>query len=123
MVFPCEHCARDVGEESCLGCRVVIPFYMCSRCKKPTWNPRYKSGVECPKCKRQVIQHFQKSMRYQISHYVCNHCGAIVENPTFKNYSSCLNCTPRCKACNGYLATNEHLDYSECVACGKHYGK
>lgn len=121
LVFQCENCGGDVGEESCLGCRTVIPYYMCSHCHKPTWNPRYHSGLECPSCGRQVVLHPQKSMRTQISHYLCQSCGTVVESHLFNRYSACANCTPICPevGCRGYLATSSELDYFQCIKCGK----
>lgn len=119
MVFQCERCGGDVGEEGCVGCRQVIPYYMCSHCHKPTFNPRYKSGLPCPNCGAQVIVHFQKSMRPQISHYLCQKCKTVVENPVFNRYSACEGCVPLCPDCRGYLATNDRLDYFQCVKCGK----
>jgi predicted RNA-binding Zn-ribbon protein involved in translation (DUF1610 family) len=121
MVIDCPHCDGPVGEESCVGCRLVIPAYVCSNCKGVVWNPRYKSGVECPSCGCQVVEHIQKSMRHQISHYICHRCGAVAPNPKFKSYSSCVNCNRKCDVCGDYVACDQHNEVCKCIGCGKDY--
>ena len=125
MIFTCQNpgCGGDVGEESCIGCRQVIKFYMCSNCRKPTVNPRYRSGVVCPnpECGKQVFEHDQKSMRHLIKNYLCQYCGTITPNPKYTNDSSCANCNRFCDECRGYLACSDHLKKCICVDCGKEF--
>ena len=106
MVLECPNCGGNVGEDSCTGCRRAVPYYTCSKCKKPFFNPRYRSGLECSNCKTQVVIHPQKSEWHLISHYICQKCKSLVKNDRFTNYHSCHNCVPLCKKCGGYLAMN-----------------
>ena len=119
MVFQCLNCGGDVGEESCVGCRIVVKYYMCSNCQKPTMNPRYRSGVECPSCKKQVFEHDQKAMRHLIKNYLCQYCEAVVPNTKYTNDASCANCNRFCDVCHGYVACSDHLKKCVCVDCGK----
>ena len=123
IVLECPNCGSNVGEESCAGCRRTVPFYVCSRCKQPFFNPRYRSGLECSSCGSQVVVSSQKSLWHLISHYICQNCKAVVPNDRFKHYHSCKNCNPLCRECGGYLATNEHLDYFQCISCKKQFKK
>jgi len=104
-----------------LDAEKLFPYYTCSKCKKPFFNPRYRSGLECSNCKTQVVIHPQKSEWHLISHYICQKCKSLVKNDRFTNYHSCHNCVPLCKKCGGYLATNTHVNYLQCVKCNKIY--
>lgn len=119
MVLECPNCGGSVGEDSCTGCREVVPAYLCSHCKQTFWNPRFKSEVTCPSCGEMVVEHPQRSLRHITKYYLCHRCGAVVDNPKYTHDSYCKNCNRRCPECKGYVACDQHNEVCRCVDCGK----
>ena len=119
MVIKCPHCDGNVGEESCTGCRRVIPHYICSSCKKLVPNPRYQTGLVCKSCGTQVHIDPQKQVRHLVKAYLCQGCGEIVSNPAFQYEHSCAGCQPpACPECGGFMAYNTIITWKKCILCG-----
>ena len=111
-----------MGEESCVGCRRVIPFYKCSRCGGIVPNPRFASGVVCPECGGQVYEDPHKQTRRYHRYYLCQGCGGVVPNPKYAGDHSCVGCRPAtCDECGAFTAWNVAKGIEKCIECGAEY--